>query len=788
MSVDDSEPVVLDPEDPAFSVGDPTQAGQALGAGRAMTRDLKSKYPAIAAPAGSDSEVMSTTPVPSLLLNRLALYATGRLQAGEANALLTRLGADQPAFIAAYRVGYLPATYQDALSKDDRRHVKGHHLGNRLILPAYDAMGQVVDLFAVKIDGRGTTIVSGMAPEPMGLLAPALSTSHSELLITDAVATLLHCIRQGFPHTLLLRGAADARLNADRLLRAGVNRVIMHTRHDDGGIADALAAIGITVSGRTAIAVPSIGADGDAGASSTSLSVSPAARHALPDRLRIVSEDRTAEVVLIEAGPIRYAVERGHSSDDPRRLVVIRALGQVAQDRFALDSEPQRRRFAGNASQRLGIPLETLTAHLDQLGPLLAGRDVAEETRHLAAVPDAERSAAEVALAAPDLLARIVDDLTALGWMGEARAKAVLYLTGISRLLPQPLWTAYRSTAGSSPWQGTALIAALTPPEERLIFHRLTDSSIRQQDAQHLRHRLIIVDQAENLRPEAALALRVLKERGGIGWATLAAEPAGEARGPVAALAAAASDLDVRCRDCFVTVPADERPEQTEQVLAEQRRQHGSGALPAAAQASIVARHHALQRLLMRRPVIIPDAHRIIFPATQVRNRSEQPWLLTLIEAIALLYQRQREERNGAIVATEADIAVAIQLAEGIIAVGTNGLSRSGQQLLHAITARHLATFTMPDLAGVMPDWSRWAFRTALQDLIDFGYLEGPPPQRGKLRTFSLTIRATVTPLPAIRLRDSAPNLGHEEIRRVGELAEVGGVPAANVTREVASG
>lgn len=146
-------------------------------------------------------------------------------------------------------------------------------------------------------------------------------------------------------------------------------------------------------------------------------------------------------------------------------------------------------------------------------------------------------------LLAPDLLARIAGDLTALGWIGEERAKSIMYLTGISRLLPSPLWSVYRSSAGAAPWQGTALIAALTPPEERVIFHRLTDAAIRQQGSEKLHHRLVVVDQAESLRPEAALALRVLKERGGIGWATLATDAVGEARGPVAVLAAAAADL-----------------------------------------------------------------------------------------------------------------------------------------------------------------------------------------------------------------------------------------------------
>jgi|GEM_PF-1095169 len=737
------------------------------------------------ASVGASSAVVSS--IPPILLSRLATFAQGRLQAGEGNALLVALGADQPRLIATYRMGYLPATYHDALSKADRAVMKGQHLGNRLIFPASDATGQIVDLFGVGRNKAGELSCTSIAAEPLGLLAPTLTTAHDELLITDAAAVLFECMRQGFFNTLLLRGVVDARVNARRLVTAGVKRVIIRTRHDDGEIPDALAAAGIDVSGRTVVAVPSVGAElervqHDAATAAT------ASSPAVPDRLRIVSEDRTAEVVIVEAGPIRYAVERHHIGDDPRRLVVVRAAGQTVQDRLDLDEEAQRRRFAGNAGQRLGISADAIATHLAQLGPLIAGRTQSEQQRQLAQVPEAERSDAEALLLAPNLLARIASDLTALGWIGEERAKSILYLTGISRLLPSPLWSVYRSSAGAAPWQGTALIAALTPPEERVVFHRLTDAAIRQQGSEQLRHRLVVVDQAECLRPEAALALRVLKERGSIGWATLATDAVGEARGPVAVLAAAAADLDPRCRDCFVTVPADERPEQTERILVEQRRQHGAPPLPASAQAVIVARHHAMQRLLVRKPVIIPDADRIIYPAAQVRNRVEQAWFLGLVEAHAVLHQRQRQERDGAIVATEADIHMAIQLADGVLAASTDGLSRGGRQLLGALTGRQLAQFTMADLAGLLPDWTRWTFRAALQDLLDFGYLESPAGGRGKARAFVLTTRSATTPTACIRLRDGTPALSQDDIRRVGGLAEVGGIGSANFTREVVNG
>lgn len=729
------------------------------------------------------------TPIPPLLLTRLTTYSQGRLQAGEGGELLRRLAADVPALITTYRIGYLPARYQDAVGKQDRPHLHGLRMGNRLVLPAFDVHQQVVDLLGIGTGKNGDLSTTSTASESRGLLAPTLATACDELLITDAVSLLIDCFRQGFTNTLLLRGVADARLNAIRLAQAGVRRVIIRTRHDDGGIAVALGAAGIDVSGRTVVAVPSIGPDAPQAAVDPHAALPASVSASIPDDLRLVSEDRTAEVILLEAGPLRYAVERHHLGDDPRRLVVVRARGITAQDRLDLTSEPQRTRFAGNAGQRLNVPAATIAAHLAQIDPVLAGRAQAEQERRLAAVPDADRSSAEAILAAPNLLERICADYTALGWLGEERAKAILTLTGISRLLPSPLWSVYRSSAATAPWQSTAIIAACTPPEERLVFHRLSDATLRQQSADQLRHRLVVVDQAEQLRPESALALRILKERGGIGWATLSGETTGDARGPVAVMAAAAGDLDLRCRDCFISIAADERPEATAAILAAQRQQHGDGSsATTAAQVAVITRHHALQRLLVRAPVIIPDADRIVFPAAQVRNRSEQAWFLGLVEAHALLHQRQRAVRDGAIVATEVDLQVAITLVQGVLAVSSDGLSRAGRELLGVLTSRQLATFTMADLAGLLPDWSRWAFRCALQDLFDFGYLESPPSGRGKLRRFILTMRSTATPVLGIRLRESAPVLGHDELHQVGGLAAVGGMHSANFTREVVNG
>jgi hypothetical protein len=696
-----------------------------------------------------------------LLLTKLATYAQQRLAAGEGGDVLRGLGLDRPSAIESYRIGYLPAKFHGILNKADRQALHGQRIGNKLLLPAFDELGQVVDLFAVGVGAKGSAVMSQVCAEPIGLLAPTIATSASEIIVVDSIPILSDCIRQGFAHTLLLRGVADAHQNAERLYRSGVRRVILRTTNDSDGIAAALQATGIELGPRSSVTVPA--AESSVSPGHAVSDPGPSTSSAPP--LRITSTDRTAEVVHIDAGAIRYAVER---TGGPRRLVVIRHQSQVAQDRIDLTSEPQRARFAGNAAIRLAIPASTIAAHLAELPALLADDAQAGNQRQQVGMSDEDRAAAEALLAAPDVLDRLVADLSTLGWIGTSRSQALLYLTAISRLLPQPLWTIHR---GSAPWQGTALIAALTPPEDRLVFHRLTDAQLTQADPADLRHRLVVVDQAELLRPEAAIALRVLHERGGIGWATLAGAGVGEARGPVAVIAAAAGDLDLRCRDCFVTVPAEDDPAQTALILADQRRRHCAPAVRASDEAGIIARHHAVQRVLERRPVIIPDADRIVFPATRAQYRAEQAWFLGVVESIALLHQRQRQILDGHVVATVADIERAIDLTSAVLAQGGAGISRPAHALLAALDQGKLATFTLPDLAGIFPDWSRFAFRAAIQDLCDFGYLAPGPATtggRGHCRSYA-RVTARLAPTTGIRMRaPEAPTI-EAEVAKVAE-------------------
>ena len=690
-------------------------------------------------------------PAPELLLRDLAVYARARLAGGEGRAALHALGADDPALVEVYQLGF-----REALPSDLAQALKGDDLTEAVVAPACDERGAVVDLLVLHASSSGAMTQTGLCATPRGLLAPRLASACPDLIVTDAFQTLTALWREGRRNVLLLRGPDDARDNALRLAHAGVKSVHLRVQQAEP-LAQALRDEGIHVN-----------------------DVLDAAR------LELLSHDAKAALATFKAGEALYTVETA-TEPGTRLEVTVRRGSLIHRDRFDLAVEAQRQRFASSASARTGLPAADIEAHLLQLldearrlqdGPAEASVKPARSVD----LSPRERDEALALLRRPDLLSQIAADLDSLGWVGEDQAKTLLYLTAISRKLPEPLWAALRATPGAGKSHGLDLIAALTPPEDLLHVSRLTDSALYYQDAQALRHKLLLLDEADALSPEVIVALRVLKTRGALSLSRVQRHPLtgqvsthfAEARGPVTVLTSTAGQLDGQLLSRCYDLPVDESPEQTARILAAQRR---LCATPAACveRERIITRHHNLQRLLECRPVVIPFAERIEFPSSHVQYRREQERFLGLIEASALLHQQQRLRDGQHLVADKRDFELAAALTAPFLGA-REGLARHSALLLAALSAAKLATFTIEDVTALQPGRTRYAYRAALHELLDLEYLASPRAGRGRLREYRLLTGQTA----------STPPLGIR-LRAVGELAKVGETTTANFTSRAVS-
>jgi len=314
-------------------------------------------------------------------------------------------------------------------------------------------------------------------------------------------------------------------------------------------------------------------------------------------------------------------------------------------------------------------------------------------------MPATERAAAERTLKARDLLAVIVKDLTTLGYVGEETNKQLGYLVAVSRKLDAPLSAVIMSQSGSGKSGLAEVLEQLTPPEDLVLFSRITSQALYYMDRDALRHRFVIIEERAGSE-EADYSIRALQSKRKLVLAASIKDPSTgriktqtfEILGPSAFLettteSAINHENATRCFEMYL----DESEEQTRRIHEMQRfMKTPAGRAHAAERAAVVRRHHNMQRLLLPAAVEIPFADLIEFPAAWLRTRRDNARFLNLIEATAFLYQHQRETRvepggSRVVEASIEDYAHAYQLAGELLGYTLADLKKPAAELLAEI-------------------------------------------------------------------------------------------------------
>jgi hypothetical protein len=112
-----------------------------------------------------------------------------------------------------------------------------------------------------------------------------------------------------------------------------------------------------------------------------------------------------------------------------------------------------------------------------------------------------------------------------------------------------------------------------------------------------------------------------------------------------------------------ILLTSDERPEQTRRILSTLAGVYAHGA--AVDRQRIIHRHHALQRMLESYTVLVPFAERLAdaMGNYRVEVRRAYPQVVSMIQASALLHQRQRQvDSDGRLLAAADDYKLARHL------------------------------------------------------------------------------------------------------------------------------
>ena len=379
-------------------------------------------------------------------------------------------------------------------------------------------------------------------------------------------------------------------------------------------------------------------------------------------------------------------------------------------DTFDMESSLRRAAFIKQAAHELATKEETIHREVGQLWTALA--DLQREMLRKALTPgeekpimtDEEEAAALELLRDPRLLERVLEDFEKCGVVGEETNKRIAYLAAVSRLLEKPLAIVVQSASSAGKSSLMEAVLDFVPEEQRESYTAMTGQALFYMGQKNLKHKILAISEQRGA-DAASYPLKLLQSEGKLNIASTGKDPVSgklvthdyEVEGPVMLfLTTTAHEVDEELLNRCIALTVNEDREQTRAIHRRQREARTiEGHLLRRKRAKLVRLHRNAQRLL--RPIAVVNNHDVgEFPDTMTRARRDHMKLLTLIDAIALLHQHQREikripfddnETLEYIEATEQDVRLARELADQVgLKPSLDELRPQARKLLALIT------------------------------------------------------------------------------------------------------
>ena len=420
-------------------------------------------------------------------------------------------------------------------------------------------------------------------------------------------------------------------------------------------------------------------------------------------------------------GPRTYLCTNLDATDPQGRRVSLEcrdAKGALlAKDALLLASSFRRRQFSKQVTtrttdldktaveaERLQIDTELLA--LDEelrlfLAEAMGPKTPTEETEVV--ISPEEREEALELLKSPRLQAQVVEDVHRLGVVGERNLVLLLYLVMTSRLMAEPLLCCVKGSSSAGKSFVAGMVSDLCPPEDLRDFSRVTPQALFYVREDWLKHKLLLM--RERVGGESAdYSIRTMMSEKGLTLLTpqkdkadhLQSEPR-VVEGPMAYIETTTQEvLNEENETRLLEVWPDESPAQTQSILERQRQMAlVEGLRDEPERLAVIRRHCNAQRLLDQElRVVIPWAETLDFPATMTRHRRDHAKLLTLVEAVAFLRQKQKEAHELTLSSgdvlhyVEADLldyGIAYDLARVLLAQTLDEVDNRSRELLKVL-------------------------------------------------------------------------------------------------------
>jgi hypothetical protein len=312
--------------------------------------------------------------------------------------------------------------------------------------------------------------------------------------------------------------------------------------------------------------------------------------------------------------------------------------------------------------------------------------------------------------------------------------------------LDRPLSATVQGQSSSGKSHGIEKVGSLFPPEEVIHATQITPQALFYMKPGGLVHKFVISGERSHLQgDEAAEATRALREMQSAGRLSklMPVKEHGELvtvlieqEGPIAYVdSTTLHKIFEEDANRSLLLHTDERSEQTAEIIKSLASNYG-GARAAEPADRIVQRHHALQRMLSPKQVVIPFAGQMgrLFPTDRVEARRAFPHMMSMIQAITLLYQRQRAvDEQGRLIATADDYRLARHLLSGPMSRLLGGkITGPARRCCQRMRAWANDVFTTTDVIRRDKASDR-AVRGWLWELADAGILELVDESHGRL-------------------------------------------------------
>jgi len=283
------------------------------------------------------------------------------------------------------------------------------------------------------------------------------------------------------------------------------------------------------------------------------------------------------------------------------------------------------------------------------------------------AMTEAERQAGMALLTDPALFTRIVDDLSALGYVGEDLNKQLLYLCATSRKRDNPLSVLILSQSASGKSYLVDCVRRLMPEDEVIAVTSLSDQALNY--LSDLQHKFLILGEAVHSEAVEHQIREMLSSKE-LSRLVVEKDPdtgrmeSRMMKMPVivsSVMGSTAGNINAEnASRCFV-IHADESREQTRRIHEYQRRHESEEYIvegKGGDAAQIIKTHKAAQKLLRNILVVNNFAKLLDFPDMLMRSRRDHVRFLDLISCVCFLRQYQKEEeRKGGKAFIRCDLA-----------------------------------------------------------------------------------------------------------------------------------